>query len=108
MVVFPDPGQEPLALPRTHPGLRLLQSVRDEAHRFANGYHQLLRNRRIADSLLLDIPGLGQARCRQLLQQFGSVRAIARLTPEQLAEQARGVGPETARRICEFLAAHLV
>ena len=108
LVVFPDPGQEPLALPRTHPGLRLLQSVRDEAHRFANGYHQLLRNRRIADSLLLDIPGLGQARCRQLLQQFGSVRAIARLTPEQLAEQARGVGPETARRICEFLAAHLV
>lgn len=106
LIVFPDGARPPLELPRSHPALKLLQSIRDEAHRFANGYHRLLRNKRIADSLLSEIPGLGPTRCQQLLTRFGSVKAIAKLTPEELAQKADGIGPETANRIIEYLQAH--
>ncbi|MBP5640628.1 MAG: excinuclease ABC subunit UvrC [Victivallales bacterium] len=107
LIVFPDPAQEPLELPRTHAGLKLLQSIRDEAHRFANGYHRLLRNKRIADSILSEVPGIGETRCQQLLKQFGSVKNIAKMTAEELAREAQGVGLETAEKIIDYLTAHL-
>lgn len=107
LIVFPEAGIEPLELPRSHAGLRLLQSIRDEAHRFANGYHQLLRNKRISDSLLMDVPGLGPTRCQALLRQFGSVRNIARMSAEELAKAATGIGLETAKKIIDFLDSHL-
>ena len=62
------PGRpEPLRLPEDSGALRLLQRIRDEAHRFANGYHQLLMKRRIAESLLDDCPGVSRARKEALL-----------------------------------------
>ncbi|MBQ9445470.1 MAG: hypothetical protein IJU61_02675, partial [Victivallales bacterium] len=63
--------------------------------------------KRIADSLLSDVPGIGKSRCQQLLKQFGSVKAIAKMTPEELAEKADGVGIETAKKIIDYLSSHL-
>ena len=71
------PGRsEPYRLPRTHPGLRLLQRVRNEAHRFAHAYNRKLRGKRTLSSELSEIPGVGPKRQQVLLSRFGSVRAI--------------------------------
>ncbi|MCX6967463.1 MAG: excinuclease ABC subunit UvrC, partial [Verrucomicrobia bacterium] len=71
------PGRPvPLLLPEDSGALRLLQRIRDEAHRFANGYHQLLMKRRIAESLLDDCPGVSATRKQALLQKFGSVARL--------------------------------
>lgn len=102
LVIRPDVA-EPLELPRDHAGLKLLQAIRDEAHRFANAYHRALRNRRITDSILNDIPGIGAKRRQQLLSACGSVREIARLTPEQLAASVPGFGKDTAARVIAYL-----
>jgi excinuclease ABC subunit C len=93
----------PLILPPESGALRLLQRIRDEAHRFANGYHQLLMKRRIAESLLDDCPGVSQTRKQQLLTHFGSVTRLKRATPEQIAG-VEGIGPRLAEQITQFLA----
>jgi excinuclease ABC subunit C len=67
---------EPLRLPRTSAALRLLQRLRNEAHRFAHGYNRKLRGSRTLVSELSAIPGVGPARQRTLLERFGSVRAL--------------------------------
>ena len=67
---------EPLRLPRTGRALRLLQRVRNEAHRFAITYNRKLRGKRTLTSELSTIPGIGPARQRALLEHFGSVRAL--------------------------------
>ncbi|NMA47779.1 MAG: excinuclease ABC subunit UvrC [Lentisphaerae bacterium] len=102
LVILPG-RDEPLALPRDGAALKLLQAIRDEAHRFANNYHRELRNKRIVDSILSDIPGIGAVRRQRLLKSFGSVRAMARLTPEEIADGAPGIGLETARKIVDYL-----
>ncbi len=56
--------------------------MRDEAHRFANAYHQKLRSRRIVYSVLDEIPGIGERRKRELIRHFGSVRRIREATEE--------------------------
>lgn len=97
------PGRPlPLRLPESSGALRLLQRIRDEAHRFANGFHQLLMKRRIAESALDDCPGVSQHRKHLLLQRFGSVSRIKRATPEQIAE-VEGIGPRLAQQIHEFV-----
>ena len=101
------PYDDPILLPRDNPGLKLLQAIRDEAHRFANGYNRDLRNQRIYDSILSEVPGIGETRRIQLIRTFGSVRAIAKLTPQQIAERAPGIGLETATKIIEYLQARL-
>ena len=101
------PYDDPILLPRDNPGLKLLQAIRDEAHRFANGYNRELRNQRIYDSILSEVPGIGETRRIQLIRTFGSVRAIAKLTPQQIAERAPGIGLETATKIIEYLQARL-
>lgn len=102
------PGiNELMDLPHDHPALRLLQSIRDEAHRWANGYNRELRNKRIQFSVLTDIPGIGSKRREELLKTFGSVRRIADLSPEQLAEKFNGLGIKTAERIITYLKEHL-
>jgi len=101
------PGSErPLRLPRHHPGLQLLQAIRDEAHRFALAYHQSLRRRRIADSVLLEIPGVGPKRRQALLKAFGSVRRLREASPDEIAAALPGIGKETARKICTYLREH--
>lgn len=91
-----------LMLPRGSSALHLLQRVRDEAHRFAITYHRKLRGKKISESLLDDIRGLGQKRKRELLRYFGSVDRIRSATIEEIS-RVRLVGPELASRIHEEL-----
>ncbi len=74
-VYFPDRA-EPMAIPRGEEALYLLQRVRDEAHRFAVSYHRTLRGRRMVDSVLDEVPGVGPSRKRALLRRFGSLKRL--------------------------------
>ena len=79
------PGRsEPLVIPRGSEALYLLQRVRDEAHRFANAYHSLRRGKAMTQSALEGIPGLGPARRKKLLRQFGSVKRVREATLDDL------------------------
>ena len=90
-------GREgPIALPRSSPVLQLVQRVRDEAHRFAIGFHRQTRSKRTLRSELDDVPGVGPARRRQLLSAFGSVRGVRGASE---AELAAVVGRTTAARV---------
>jgi excinuclease ABC subunit C len=98
------PGRPlPLRLPEESGALRLLQRIRDEAHRFANGYHQLLMKRRIGESLLDDCPGVSENRKQALLRKFGSVARIRRAGVEAIAE-TDGISRKLAGQITLFLA----
>ena len=100
-VIFPD-ERPPLNLPLSHPALNLLQRLRDEAHRFANTYNADLRSRKIRESVLDDLPGLGPARRAALLIHFGSIERLRAATLEQIAE-APGFGPRFAGEVHAFL-----
>ncbi|MFP4624231.1 MAG: helix-hairpin-helix domain-containing protein, partial [Gemmatimonadota bacterium] len=97
------PGQpRPYRLPRTHDGLRLLQRVRNEAHRFAHAYNRKLRGKRTLSSRLSSIPGIGPKRQQLLLSRFGSVRAIRETPPEELAA-VPGFSDTLAAKILQHL-----
>lgn len=102
-LIFTQDRPEPLVLARDTQGLQLVQRVRDEAHRFANAYHQHLRQRRIVFSALDDIPGIGEKRKRDLIRRFGSVRQIRQATVEEIAEV---IGPKMAERVSAYLKDH--
>jgi excinuclease ABC subunit C len=76
---------EPLHLPRTSAALRLLQRMRNEAHRFAHGYNRKLKGSRTLVSELSSIPGVGPARQRVLLEKFGSVRSLRAANASDIA-----------------------
>ena len=78
--------KEPIRLPSNSNALHLLQRIRDEAHRFALTYHRSLRTKNSLHSVLLDIPGIGPKRMKQLLKVFGSVSGIRKASVEQLAK----------------------
>ena len=101
------PGRAmPLQLPPDSGALRLLQRIRDEAHRFANTYHQLLMKKRIAESILDDCPGVSQNRKKLLLQRFGSVEPTAE--GERARDRRDGRDrTETGRRRASVFAAAL-
>jgi excinuclease ABC subunit C len=92
----------PLRLPEDSGALRLLQRIRDEAHRVANGYHQLLMKKRVAESILDDCRGVSQARKQALLRKFGSVERLRKATVEEVAT-VEGIGAKLAEGILEFL-----
>lgn len=96
---------EPLILPHDMGALRLLQRIRDEAHRFANGYHQLLMKRRIAESILDDCPGVSERRKATLLKAFGSVARLRQASPEAMAALP-GISLKLANEILQFLQSH--
>jgi excinuclease ABC subunit C len=98
--IFSTGRSQPLRLPRRSGGLRLLQRIRDEAHRFAVSYNRNLRTRRTVRSELVEIPGVGTARQRQLLERFGSLRGVARASEEQIAALP-GFGIRLARNVRE-------
>lgn len=99
------PGEDyPLVLPRTSDALFLLQRLRDEAHRFAISHHRSRRSKAMTRSALDAIPGLGPARQRALLAEFGSVKALRAASVEQIAT-VRGIGPGLAQSIHEALTA---
>jgi excinuclease ABC subunit C len=93
---------KPIILPRSSPSLQLLQRLRDEAHRFALGYHQRVRKRETFASILDTVPGIGPKRKRALIRQFGSVKAIREAPVEELAT-ARGMTLNLAKKIKEYL-----
>jgi len=84
-VIYVRNQTKPIRLPRDSEGLRLLQRVRDEAHRFAITYHRGLREKQGLKLTLTDIPGIGIRRASQLLQRFGSLKAVAQASVEELA-----------------------
>ncbi|GAA3832039.1 excinuclease ABC subunit UvrC [Nocardioides panacisoli] len=93
------PGQEdPVILPRTSEGLYLLQRVRDEAHRFAIAHHRSRRSKSMVESVLDDVPGLGEVRRRTLLRHFGSLKKLREASVDQIAE-VPGIGPRIAESI---------
>jgi excinuclease ABC subunit C len=98
------PGQPmPLCLPEESGALRLLQRIRDEAHRFANSYHQLLLKKRVAESILDECPGVSENRKKLLLTAFGSIARLRKATVEQIAA-VEGIGPKLAEDVHRFLA----
>lgn len=105
LIIVPE-SPAPVELPRENPGLRLLQALRDEAHRWANGYNRQLRVSRIRTSVLGQIPGVGAVRQEELLKACGSLKRIMRCTPEQLAKKVPGLGIPTAQRILNELEKH--
>ena len=99
------PGQEEsILLDRKSPALHLIQRVRDEAHRFCITHHRGLRQKAGMHSQLEDIPGIGPAKRRALLREFGSIRAIAEAAPEELT-RAEGIGPAQAQQIAGYFSA---
>jgi excinuclease ABC subunit C len=97
------PGRaEPIRLPRSDPGLRLLMHVRDEAHRFALRFHRARRAKAGLFSRLDTIPGVGERRRLLLLHAFGSPDGVAAATAEELAA-VPGIGVKVARHVFETL-----
>ena len=84
-LIFVRGRDAPIALPRSSPVLQLVQRVRDEAHRFAIGFHRQVRSSRTIRSELDDVPGVGPAKRRKLLSVFGSVRGVRGATEGELA-----------------------
>jgi excinuclease ABC subunit C len=94
------PGvSDPIVLPKTSSSLKLLQQLRDEAHRFALAYHRVVRSKRVLSTELDLIDGIGRKRATELLEAFGSVQGVRFASVEQLAEV---VGEKVAAKIKEF------
>ena len=99
------PGQpDPVILRRTSEGLYLLQRVRDEAHRFAIAHHRGRRSKSMVESVLDDVPGLGEVRRKTLLRHFGSLKKLREAEVDQIAA-VPGIGPRTASAIKDAVAA---
>ena len=95
------PGRTPFKLPPRDPLLYFIERLRDEAHRFAIGFHRNRRKKDIREAGLQEIAGIGPTRKRALLRHFGTVKAIERASLADLANVA-GINAETARKIYEF------
>lgn len=93
----------PVILPRSSQGLYLLQRVRDEAHRFAIAHHRQRRSRAMTASVLDEVPGLGPARKRALLKEFGSLKRLRTAGVAQIAA-VQGIGPTVAASVAAALA----
>jgi excinuclease ABC subunit C len=96
-VIFPD-ERPPLNLPLAHPGLQLLQRLRDEAHRFANTYNAELRSRKIRESVLDDLEGLGSVRRAALMEHFGDIERLRAASVEDIM-QVEGFGGMLAGQV---------
>lgn len=95
------PGQEvPLILTSDSPALRLIQRIRDEAHRFAITGHRQSRDRARRESLLEEIPGLGPKRRRELLKAFGGLQGVRQASVEDLSK-VHGISRQLAEQIFE-------
>lgn len=97
-------GSDPIIMPRSSEGLFMLQRLRDEAHRFAISHQRQRARKSLFDSIMDEIPGLGDVRKKSLLKAFGSVKKLRAATVEEIAEVA-GIGPALAVVIHAHLAA---
>jgi len=94
------PGESmPHNIPKTSSGLRLLQRIRDEAHRFAVTYHKDLRSKRTLTSELSDIEGIGDKTVQKLLTKFGSVENIKEMLKSSYGQIETEAGKKTAERL---------
>jgi excinuclease ABC subunit C len=96
--VFVPGSPDPILLDHHSPGLQLLQRIRDEAHRFAVGFHRQRRDTQAFASIFDDLPGVGPARRRALLRHFGSVERFLQASEEEL-QGVPGLPAKTARTI---------
>ncbi len=96
-------GRTPPSIPGSgSPALRLVQRIRDEAHRFAIAGHRRKRARRFNESILETVPGLGPAKRRALLRHFGGLQGVLRAGVADL-ELAEGIGATMARTLYDHL-----
>jgi excinuclease ABC subunit C len=100
--VFIPGRSESIRIPHDRGALKILQRIRDEAHRFANGYNALLYRRRMRESLLDECPGMSPNRKQQLLKKFGSVTRIKAASAEDIAKLP-GISKKSAEVLLEFL-----
>jgi excinuclease ABC subunit C len=100
--IFKPGESKPLRLGLDSGALKLLQRVRDESHRFANTYNAELRLKKISESMLDELPGVGGSRKTALLKQFGSVHRLRDAPIEQI-KQVPGIGEKSAIKIKDFL-----
>ena len=98
---FPNQSY-PVILPRHSEALYLVQRIRDEAHRFAITFHRSKRSRLMLESLLDEIPNLGEVRRQALIDHFGSVAALKKANLEEIAA-VPGIGPKSAESIASAL-----
>jgi excinuclease ABC subunit C len=97
-VFFPE-NSEPESIPKTSSGLKLLQQIRDEAHRFAITFHRLRRSKRTITTELTEIKGIGKATAYQLLSELGSVEKIKNSNTETLSKI---IGNKKAQLVREY------
>ncbi len=95
----------PIRLPENSAALRVCKQIRDEAHRFALTYHRRLRMKKLRESILDEVPGMGEKKKLQVLSHFGSIARLRRASTEDLQE-IPGIGPATAGRIKETVGAY--
>jgi excinuclease ABC subunit C len=100
--IWTEGRPDAIRLPRRSAALRLLQRMRNEAHRFAVAYHRKLRGKGVRRSELERIPGIGEKRRTALLVEFGSLNALSRATPSEIAA-VPGIGEKNAKKIYEYL-----
>lgn len=100
--IFLPGRKKPVILPKSSPGLQMLQNIRDEAHRFAISYYSRLHRRKTFTSVLDNIPGIGPRRKSALLHQFGSVPRIQEATIDELVA-ATGMTYDQAKKVKEYL-----
>ena len=90
-----------IPMPKDSPALYLLQKIRDEAHHFAITYHRTLKGKNLTESIVDEVPGIGPARKRLLLERYASVEALSQATAGELA--ALGIHQATAHKLLEHL-----
>jgi len=97
------PGESnPIVLEEGSPGLRLVQAVRDETHRFATNYNKLLRKKKLSLSSLESVPGIGPVKAKKILQSFGGIDKIKYVSPSEIAKKG-SINIELAETVCEYL-----
>ena len=100
--IFVRGQSTPLTLPRESKSLRLMQHMRDEAHRFAVAYHRTLRGKKGIASELEEVPGIGKKRLVALMRRFGSLGALAEASEDEIAS-VQGMTAPAARAVWEHL-----
>ena len=101
--VFLPGKSDPIIIDKHSSALRLLQAIRDEAHRFAVSYNREIRLKKIQESILDDIPGIGCVRKISLLKSFNSVNDIRKSTPEEICQKVENIGITLAELIVNYL-----
>jgi excinuclease ABC subunit C len=99
-IYFPE-DPDPHSIPKTSSGLKLLQKVRDEAHRFAITFHRSLRDKRTLTTELLEVKGIGEKTANKLLKEFGSVETIRKKLTEDYNSIEKTSGKKAAEKLKE-------